>query len=1666
MARKAGYELLDAVIKQREDKPLKKQMEQKPSASNDFQEAFKNRLSGVDGMLNFSKKVQEIQQKKEASKKKMTDSEIISKYESIPDTNILFRGLGTVTTPGAGRPATAEQQAYNQKQSLYPEYREAKDRQISSFLKDNDITDELIKNATGYRDTNGTRGAQYMPDSYINANNQLSAIASSNGITVKDILDYTDAQKAKAKQAERVDTADKNGVLGTIQSILLKPLTATTSAFTELGNYIAGRPIGSDEGMNAFSNTPNAMRGAVKENISESIDNKVLRNLANFGYDISTSIGDMGTSMLAGPGSLALMSVESGVDKLNENKKKNLTPDKMIESAFTSAAIEALTEKIPLENLYKMAKGGAGKSIIKNVLKQAGTEAGEEAISEAANTIFDYLIQGDESDYIQSINQYKASGLSDAEARNKARMDVVKNVGMSALAGGVSGGVMAGGASAFSNVVSPNTNTNVSANNAVYDLAEEQKKPSVTNAMNNRIAEERNAISSPSDYNIEPLVAQANRDRIVNNRIQEERNAAISDISDYDLSSIKQEVKKPEVKKQIEDKANKDISKYSDIAISGIKPSQAQLDGKRVNYQNGNLNDHLKGLINMFGDETTKTLYKRFNQEANYALENADIDMFTKAIMTAVEIDERLTGKVYHNKTKVGSKQKNGKVDTMQHTYTSGDFIDSFMDNEELKDIYASNRNKTNNVVEESKPSESVSETSQNTSQAYIAEDEGINFTPKKQVVEQQTFDYIPNEEMNFNYKYMDDNYKDHVVEPRGEEKERGYSKSVVEKTDLPDNVVNEFIAKPEMYSVLKNADVKAEAENIMLDSDTDAIINTYYDLLEDKNPVAVVLGYELSKRLTQEGRYDESVRVVRDMSKSLTEAGQFSQSAAITMLQNNPEAAKRLLLKEIDQMNKQGEKKFKHKWKDIELTSDEIAEFSKIEPGNKEAISDLYQRIYDRIHKEYPSSFLEKLMEYRRVAMLLNLRTNVRNVVSNALVMPIRWTADRVTALGEGAYSLINPEYQRTQAINPIRSKAAKELSSQVFESVKNELLGDSKYNDARDVVRQKQVFKGTAISRAIDNTHIFNNLFYNCITKANQAIGKNVNPSLMETARNFTYYLLEKGDNVFIKKNFESRLASYLDAQGITDIDNVPPDAIVLATQEAMKATFRDDTKLSRTLTNMRDNMGLFGQMVLPFTKTPANIAMRGIDYSPLGVINGINTLRNAKNHTDVAKGMTQLGQAATGTAAIALGYLLRELGVVSGALSDDKDEAAFQRQQGQLPYAINVNGNYITYDWAQPFVIPILLGSAIYDSIEESDKKIDSIIKQASSAAINSWLNLSPLQSLSDLLASGKGDAAESIAKVVTQDFPSSFVPAQLGAIAKIVDPTQRSTYSKGSGYVDQMKNTLASKIPGLSETLPASYDTWGNEIKRQDTVGEAVFANLFNPGQFGNQSITPLDSEIERIYDETGNKQVFPQKAPYSETINKESVKFTNKEVSEYQKRMGQMSYDIASAFMNSPAYENIPDDVKAETLGNIYGLSKAIAKSELFGYDVENSNTYKKAYNFYEKRGAEGVADYYTIKNMAEGSKTADVVKSIDNMDISTEDKGFYLKNMLSEPSKASEKAYMKYGYEGFFEYYNILNSAEKNKSGSVTKDAFKSALAQSGVSFTKINDYLSYFSGK
>ncbi len=1015
--------------------------------------------------------------------------------------------------------------------------------------------------------------------------------------------------------------------------------------------------------------------------------------------------------------------------------------------------------------------------------------------------------------------------------------------------------------------------------------------------------------------------------------------------------------------------------KATDVNIpnSAENVNGTQYNSKKIEGFN-DLDKALDRLVGMYkGSEDTASMYADMKSAINEYLQTGNQSAIDKAVTLAAEIDDSMKGHSYTRKgsDKGTAKSQNNRVTT---SFTEGEFVDTLMSyGKYLRDAA---KKSTANVNQQS------------------------NTAPVQNV--QQSVEQ--------NNMQMQQN-----TDQAGNQRMRSYNDTLVNKTDAPQALKNEFVANPDMYTQLSNADTKAKADAILASGNIDSAIVQFRQMIDGtkKDPAAVPLGYNIAKELTNAGRVDEAVQIVRDMSKALTESGQFSQAAAITMLNNDPQAAMRYLVREIDSMNEAGKKKFKDKWQNFEMTDSEVKQFADIDPGDTDAIKAAYENVYDRLRKAYPVTMTEKLMELRRVSMLLNARTNVRNFVSNAFMMPIRWTADRVTALGEGAYKLIHPEYQSTQSANPVASKESRQLASEAFETVREELLGDNKYNDAQGAIRDKQIFKGSKFSE------MFDNLTNGALTRANQAMGKDVSPSLMETARNFTYYLLEKGDDVFVKKNFESRMASYLEAQGITDLESIPADAYTLATQEAYKATFKDDTKLATILSDVRRTLGVPGDIVMPFTKTPANIAMRGIDYSPVGVANALVKLKNAKSNVEVSNALTLLGQGATGTAAIAVGYALAQSGIIQGALSDDKDEAQWEKSHGKLAYSVKVGDNYYTFDWAQPASIPIILGTTIYQCMQDSDNALDTIY-QGAVAATNAWSDLSPLQTLTDIFG-GNGTPAENIADTFLEA-PLGWIPAQLGAAARIGDTTQRVTYDNTS-KLNNIINQAKSKIPGMSQALPVAYDTWGNPIKRQDSTGEAALANLLNPGQIGNIRETPIDDEINDLYASTGDAAVFPKKAAWSYKINGETVKLNSEQYSEYQRIMGQNAYGMASALINSASYNNMSDDQKAGAIADLYNFADALAKTELLGYDIESSQTYKKMYEIYQDKGAVGVATFLGIKQSMDSNKAEDKVAAVADIPGSDEDKGYYLSLLIGSLSKEAQTAYDYNGYPGVYWYY-------------------------------------------
>ena len=154
-----------------------------------------------------------------------------------------------------------------------------------------------------------------------------------------------------------------------------------------------------------------------------------MSDTAAFYWNVGTSIVDNASLMPLAvlPGGqaaiTALMGVKAAAQKAVEVGESGRSAGEALFRGAASGLIESATEKVPLEELVKMAKGPVGKSLIKNMLKQAGTEGTEEVISYIANNIVDIAAKDPNAQW----------SFTDAL--------------MSFLGGAISGGIMGGGAS-------------------------------------------------------------------------------------------------------------------------------------------------------------------------------------------------------------------------------------------------------------------------------------------------------------------------------------------------------------------------------------------------------------------------------------------------------------------------------------------------------------------------------------------------------------------------------------------------------------------------------------------------------------------------------------------------------------------------------------------------------------------------------------------------------------------------------------------------------------------------------------------------------------------------------------------------------------------------------------------------------------------------------------------------------------------------------------------------------------------------------------------------------------------------------------------------------------------------------------------------------------------
>ena len=872
---------------------------------------------------------------------------------------------------------------------------------------------------------------------------------------------------------------------------------------------------------------------------------------------------------------------------------------------------------------------------------------------------------------------------------------------------------------------------------------------------------------------------------------------------------------------------------------------------------------------------------------------------------------------------------------------------------------------------------------------------------------------------------------------PGGAVRERSYAASLRTNSDLPDAVKQDFVTAPEVYNQLSNAETKARADAVLAKGQGEAV-TAYQNMLSQRDPAAVPLGYELAKQYIADGDSDSAVELLRGMSKELTASGQFSQAAAISLMQNDPMTALRYAQRSIDDLNAGGAKELGRQWKNFSLTDAEIQAFKNIPAGDSQAIADAMEQVGNRLAKQYPVSALSKLAEARRLGFLLNPRTHIRNIAANVAQLPVTGVSDKVSAALQSLYAKTgkSTDFVQTKALHV--DKTNRDVAEQVWNQVKDTIDGSSSYEQPiSDAVKNAEVFK---LGKGQEHNVLAN---VPGMKKGAQTLeilsekftGKNVfdqmssEKSVMENIRQFTYGLLELGDAPFVKKHFTESLANIAAANKISSADQITSEMIAQATQDAMRATYKDDNAWTQLFSSIH-KLGGVGEVVMPFTKTPANMVARSLDYSPVGLAKGLKDFYTKGGNP--AEYIDEIAKGLTGSAGMALGAALYKSGVLTGAESENANKRAFDKQNGFLPFAIHVPDTNIYYRISdfQPSMMSVITGVALAQAIS-GDETPEQAAKGAVVAFTNTLADNSNLSNIGDLfgnyegLGGGLWDTALSL--------PQSMVPSLSNAVAKTTDITVRNPYD-ATDPLQSQKNQIMAKIPGLSKELPAAYDTWGNEKQRDN----AAFEMFLDPAAFTNQATSSRDKEIQRLFDATGDMGVYPPSVRNGTKV--DGLVLDNLQTSEYQRAAGQLNSQIVTAIMHTDEYQTADDATRVKMLKTAYTIGSEAGK-EAANPDYVSEN---KDYIAYKNNGIRDALLTSSVgavldkardeKRETTGNADANLNKAerwnaIPSLDSYDDMVSAYLLNGSDE---TAQKLYDKAGAEATAAYLDIYTATAKN----------------------------------
>lgn len=490
---------------------------------------------------------------------------------------------------------------------------------------------------------------------------------------------------------------------------------------------------------------------------------------------------------------------------------------------------------------------------------------------------------------------------------------------------------------------------------------------------------------------------------------------------------------------------------------------------------------------------------------------------------------------------------------------------------------------------------------------------------------------------------------------------------------------------------------------------------------------------------------------------------------------------------------------------------------------------------------------------------------------------------------------------------------------------------------------------------------------------------------------------YALNATDAIFVEGGKAQVIASLRalgEGSGLSEAD-----IEAIGDLEGARRTYKDERRLSKgakglqkTLNQMvgsKDGSRGLGTLISPFAGVPSNVAQTAIDYTPVGVGEGIaeavSVIKDAKRmggnmtaeqKTELAvrqrKAVSDFGRGLTGSGLLFLAMTAAKAGILSLREPKDKDQENADQNRYISGVTLNLSalGRYAQGGDPSLKDGDVILGTEALDQFEvmftlaavwaQNDKTFAQKGGESFTGVYNAIADSPMMQGISGLqdlasdsvaavqamgnLSSDDPDAVEEAQKELAtaagnqiSNVTSGFLPAFVRNTAQAMDTTIRDT-SDPNPWRAALNREIAAK-PGLSRTLPAKYDPLTGQAQKRDSgTIEAIANRVFLPSSIHRYQENAITSELDALAKATGNTSIYPAgKAPKQVRVGSEVIELTGADKELYQRTLGEKNAKRLGELLEDPNYQRLDAEDRTELIREAEKEAKAQAVAAVYGY---------------------------------------------------------------------------------------------------------------------------------